>query len=61
MPQSNLAQPGVGQMANRHDAEVTCAGLLIVDPLLLQGYPYMLVLVRGTGQLDRPVKAMDCA
>ena len=35
MPQRNLAQPGVGQMADRQDVEVTCAALLIVNPLLL--------------------------
>ena len=35
--------------------------LLIVNPLLLQCSPFMLVLVRGAGQLDRPGKAIDRA
>ena len=61
MPQSNLTQPEAGQMANRHDVEVTCAALLIVNPLLLQCSPFMLVLMRGAGQLDRPGRAIDRA
>ena len=61
MPLSNLAQPGAGQMANRHDVEVTCAAQLVVNPLVLQCSPFMLVLMWGAGQPDRPGKAIDRA